>query len=344
MAFHRASLASPRGATRGERDRLRARLKIVRAGATVGRQLGRWTRPFRSSSFTPFQATLVGTRFGLGTLERSLTRVARAQERIRGLQRESERSVFRASDSVAYGAEVRRFYGRVASHVREVDPDLSRLAEIARFLKERPQLDADAPTLVVAGFPNVGKSALVARLSSAHPRVASYPFTTLAIEVGHADLGFDRWQVLDTPGVLGRAHRANPAEREATVAVERAASAVLFVIDPTESSGYTVDEQERLLRRWQEELGDRPIIVVESKADLLPDRRSPRLRVSAVTGEGLEELRRAIQSIQKLPRPAEPSLEQSENGPSASLSREESSRASELPEGAASSRRSIRSK
>jgi nucleolar GTP-binding protein len=303
VAFHRASLASPRGSSKAERDRLRARLKIVRSGATVIRQLQYWTRPFRSASFSPFDATLVSARFGQDTLERSLTRVARAQQRIRGLQQESERAVLRASDSTMYGDEVRRFYGRLASHVREIDPDLARLREVQRFLKDRPHLEAGAPTLVVAGFPNVGKSALVAKLSSAHPKVAEYAFTTLAIEVGHADLGFDRWQILDTPGVLGRAGRSNLAEREASVAVERAASIVLFVIDPSESSGYSIEEQERLLARWQEEMPGRPIIVVESKSDIAPDRGSGRLRVSAVTGEGLDALRDAIQAVRSAQPP-----------------------------------------
>ncbi len=241
----------------------------------------------------------------MGTLERSLTRVSRAQQRIRGLQQESERAVLRGGDSTTYGEEVRRFYGRLSSHVREVDPDLARLREIQRFLRDRPHLEAGAPTLVVAGFPNVGKSALVAQLSSAHPKVADYAFTTLAIEVGHADLGVDRWQILDTPGVLGRTGRSNPAEREAAVAVERAASVVLFVIDPSESSGYSIEEQERLLARWQQEIPGRPIIVVESKSDLVPDRGSGRLRVSAITGEGLDELRRAIRAVESAqPRPA----------------------------------------
>ena len=335
IAFHRASLATPRGSTKAERDRLRARLKVVRSGATVVRQLQQWARPFRAPSFSPFDATLVATRFGAGTLDRSLSRVQRAQQRIRGLQQESERAVQRGHDFTEYGEEVRRFYGRLASHVREVDPDLVRLREVQRFLRDRPRLDASSPTLVVAGFPNVGKSALVEKLSSAHPKVADYPFTTLAIEVGHADLGFDRWQVLDTPGVLGRSRRSNLAEREAEVAVERAASVVLFVIDASESSGYTVDEQEQLLARWERELPGRPIIVIESKSDLVPDRGAGRLRVSVVTGEGLEELRRAIKAVQQtLPSatpPAEDSSDDELEPPSFETPRDDSGPRSESP-------------
>jgi nucleolar GTP-binding protein len=252
-------------------------------------------RPFRPNVITPFDRELLARRFGDGTLERALLRVRRAEERIRRLERERIGVVRRAVGSPALAEEVRSYYGRLASFVREVDPDLETLGELAGFLRARPRLDPERPTLVVAGFPNVGKSSLVARLSSAKPEVAVYPFTTRALSVGHTDLGFDRLQVVDTPGVLGREGRANPAETEATVAVGRAATLVLFVLDPSETGGYPLAQQEALLERWRTEFPQLPILAVETKADL---RRtdSGRLRVSAKTGEGLEELRRQIES------------------------------------------------
>ena len=65
-----------------------------------------------------------------------------------------------------------------------------------------------------------------------------------------------RWST--PPGVLGRSAHANPAEKEAQTAVERAATLVLFVLDPTGTCGYTIDEQERLLARWREEFPKLP--------------------------------------------------------------------------------------
>ena len=288
-AFHRASLATPHGDTKPERDRLRARLKVVRSTATVVRHLRLETRRFSNPGLTEFETALVAGAFGDGVLDRSLLRLRRAEERIRGLAREAERGIDRASGSEELGDRVRACYGRLSSFVREVDPDLEVVRRVTEFLKRRPALEPGAPTLVIAGFPNVGKSSLVARLSSARPKIADYPFTTLSLAVGHADLGFDRLQVLDTPGVLGRADRKNPAEREATTAVGRAATVVLFVLDPTGRSGYSLAEQEELLARWKLEYPAVPIVEVETKADLGPG-PSSRLRVSAVTGAGIEEL------------------------------------------------------
>lgn len=294
-AFHKAHKATPHGDTHLDRSRLRAKLKIVRSGAVAIRQLRLATRPFLRPGPTDFEKLLVAKAFGPGTLERALRRLQRAESRIRGLSVEEQRRLRRASSTDAFGESVIRFYGRLASFLREVDPDLVQLRAIGRHLKERPHLTDSEPVVVVAGFPNVGKSSLVARLSSARPKVSDYPFTTLALQVGHADLGFDRLQVLDTPGVLGRRDRENSAEVEAETAVERAATLVVFVLDPSERCGYPMAEQERLLERWRAELPNIPILEIETKSDLLRSQRSGRLAVSATTGEGLEELRAELQ-------------------------------------------------
>jgi nucleolar GTP-binding protein len=275
---------------------MRAELKIVRSSATVLRHLRLETRRFGRTPLTSFEATLVARAFGPGTFERSLTRVRRAEERIRGLARAAERGTRGAPGSEVLGEQVRAFYGRLSSFVREIDPDLEKLREIGRYLDDRPQLEPGAPTLVVAGFPNVGKSSLVARLSSAHPKVADYPFTTLSISVGHADLGFDRLQVLDTPGVLGRTGRSNPAEAEAQAAVGSVATVVLFVIDPSEKCGYSVEDQERLLARWTEEFPQIPILAVETKSDIVR-RQNERPKVSALTGEGIPSLEARVREL-----------------------------------------------
>jgi nucleolar GTP-binding protein len=293
IAFHRASLVTPHGETKASRDRRRAELKIVRSSATVLRHLRLETRPFLRPPISDFQRSLAAGAFGPGAVDRALVRVRRAEERIRGVAREAERDLRSAQGPDEIGEGIRAFYGRLSSFVREVDRDIRLLRDAAHFLKERPRLDPGAPTVVVAGFPNVGKSSLVARLSSAHPKVADYPFTTLAISVGHADLGFDRLQVVDTPGVLGRTGRENAAEREATTTVGKAATVVLFVLDPSDGAEHSLAEQEALLERWKAEYPQLPFVIVDSKCDV-ERRNTGHLQVSAVTGEGLDELRRQI--------------------------------------------------
>jgi nucleolar GTP-binding protein len=299
IAFRRAYRATPHGVDRLDRSRRRALLKIVRSTATATRQLRLRLDRFDDDQVTALDRTLVEDRFGKTALNRALTRTRRAETRIRDLARDSQKSLRLASETEQFGDVVRACYGRLASFLREIDPDLEALETYRRYLEDRPRLATDKPTLVVAGFPNVGKSSLVAKLSSANPRIADYPFTTLSIAVGHADLGFDRMQVVDTPGVLGRSTRANPAETEAIATVKSAAHVILFVLDPSEGCGYTREEQEGLLARWREEYPTIPIIEVETKSDL-PRPRSDRLQVSAVTGAGLDKLRAQIHQAMRV--------------------------------------------
>lgn len=308
-AFHRAYRATPHGDTPLDRARRRALLKIVRTSSVVVRHLNLARRPVVNPPLGRFEWQLLDGRFGSGTVERSLRRVDRAISRIRGLTAEAQRSLRKASERAQFAESVRGFYGRIASFVREVDPDLRRLDETRAFLRSRPRLEAGSPVVTIAGFPNVGKSSLVERLSSAHPKVAPYPFTTVGVEVGHADLGFDRLQVLDTPGVLNRPRQVNRAEREAETAVEVASTAVLFVLDPSGACGFPIEDQESLLARWKQEFPNLPIIEVETKCDLF-ERTTGRWKVSATTGEGIEALRAEIErviraEIAKRPRPAE---------------------------------------
>ncbi len=294
-AFRRGHRVSAHGVGRVDRGRRAARLHIVRSFAVVLRHLGAIERASREPPLTELDQKLIADRFPAGMGARSLRRLRVAQDRIRRLLQEDERRLGRLQTIEDFGILVRNAYGRLASYLREVDSDIENLRAIQRFRADRPRIDPSLATVVVAGFPNVGKSSLVARLSSARPKVAPWPFTTQALVVGHADLGFDRLQVLDTPGVLGRAHRANPAEREALVAVHTGATLILFVLDPTGGSGYTLEDQERLLARWREELPQVPLLEVETKSDLLKT-GSGRLAVSAKTGAGLEQLDRRLRA------------------------------------------------
>jgi nucleolar GTP-binding protein len=151
-------------------------------------------------------------------------------------------------------------------------------------------VNIDIPTIVIAGAPNVGKSQLVGQISTGKPRVAVYPFTTQEISLGVFERKYLRYQVIDTPGLLDRPlEERNAMELRAVLALKHLADAIVFVMDPSETCGYTMEQQEHLLDSLKGEFGSTPIIVIENKADVLKS-KSSRLKLSAAEGEGIPEL------------------------------------------------------
>ena len=105
--------------------------------------------------------------------------------------------------------------------------------------------------------------------------------------------------MVDTPGLLDRPMtERNKIEMQAIAALENVGDIVLFLIDPSESSGMSLQDQGHLLGEVTELLADRPLLRVYSKSDLHEENENEVLRISSITGDGIEELRsRLIKSI-----------------------------------------------
>ncbi|MFY9199293.1 MAG: GTPase, partial [Methanosarcina flavescens] len=92
-------------------------------------------------------------------------------------------------------------FGRLASIIKSINKDLLFLNEARNILRKLPDVQ-DEPTIVIAGYPNVGKSSFVSKITGASPEVAPYPFTTKGVTIGHFTRDGVRYQVMDTPGLL----------------------------------------------------------------------------------------------------------------------------------------------
>ncbi|HZD44095.1 MAG TPA: GTPase, partial [Methanomicrobiales archaeon] len=150
------------------------------------------------------------------------------------------------------------------------------------------------------GYPNVGKSSFIRLVSTAEPEIASYPFTTKGIILGHRSLKRERIQFVDTPGILDRPmEERNPIERQALSALMNIADTVLFILDASETCGYSLEEQCRLLAEV-EEMVKVPVVVVVNKADIQP--LPGYMNMSTETREGVEGVLDTLLK-QKEPRP-----------------------------------------
>jgi nucleolar GTP-binding protein len=158
-------------------------------------------------------------------------------------------------------------FARIADVVEEVDDDLAAVGAARDDLKTLPDIRPDEPTIVVAGYPNVGKSTFVNAVTNAENETASYPFTTTEIRVGHFDDGHIRYQIVDTPGLLDRApEERNDVEAQAVSALEHLADGVLVLVDASGECGYPLDTQ-LALRDDLEARFDAPVLTVCNKAD-----------------------------------------------------------------------------
>ena len=181
-----------------------------------------------------------------------------------------------------------------------------------RWLRLELKLLAD---VAIIGFPNVGKSTFISRVSAAKPKIADYPFTTLEPNLGVARVGAigdDTEMVLaDIPGLVSGAAEGRGLGHRFLRHVERA-RVLLVLIDLCELASAAAEEQQEALlselRRYRPELLERPRLVVGSRADMALGAsfgyRSGRM--SSVTGEGIAEVMAELARLVTQARTAEP--------------------------------------
>jgi GTP-binding protein len=163
----------------------------------------------------------------------------------------------------------------------------------------------------LVGKPNAGKSTLLSRLTRARPEIADYPFTTKFPNLGMVQSNADRQFVLaDIPGLIEGAHAGVGLGHEFLRHIERA-GILVHLVEPLPMDGTNPLENYRTIRaelaQYKQELVERPEIICVSKAEL-PDAAEVQqalatetgrevLSISAVTGEGLNELIRRIEKL-----------------------------------------------
>ena len=295
-AFRRASKISFKGSDYLDGKKKTTLAKVTAAGDIITDALSGYVEKFpRIEKDEDFLPELVDIIIGLDQYKKSLGAINWANSRMEKLKTESLRNIRRSKDPEIIESVRAQFYGRTSSLMGQISKDLLFLQECKNKFRNLPSVEANVPTVVVAGFPNVGKSNLVTVLSSATPEIAPYPFTTKGIIVGHIDDEWRKYQIIDTPGLLDRdLSERNDIEKQAILALKYLTHVMLVVIDPSETCGYDMEKQLKLLDSLQKGFEGVPIIVAESKCDVFRSGNTDRLCFSAKTGENMETLRTAV--------------------------------------------------
>lgn len=275
---------------------------VQNAGNILSDNLSNLIRKFPSfENMPPFYREMADIMAGVDRIRISLSRLGWASRQIRLITKEHVGQIKRLSPNDT--ALIRKSaFGRISSVMRSIEKDLLFLNETRNLLRKMPTIDPASPTILIAGYPNVGKSSFIVRITGARPEIASYPFTTRGIFVGHFMQGEQRYQVVDTPGLLDRPmEERNNIERQSIAALSHLQGVVLYILDPSEHCGYPLDSQLSLaddIKNWI----SLPMLIVANKADILNyTGDGDVLEMSTETGQGVDDvLEKLVGILEKL--------------------------------------------
>lgn len=257
----------------------------------------------------PFYADLMNVLYDKDHYKLALGQLNMARHLIDNVAKEYVR-LLKYGDSLYRCKQLKKAaLGRMATIIKRQASNLTYLEQVRQHLSRLPSIDPYTRTLLICGFPNVGKSSFINKVTRADVEVQPYAFTTKSLFVGHMDYKYLRWQVIDTPGILDHPlEDRNVIEMQAITALAHLRACVLYVMDISEQCGHTLDEQIRLYESIKPLFANKPLMVVLNKvdiitlndldetrktalADVLNDANVPVLQMSTVSEEGVMEVK-----------------------------------------------------
>jgi nucleolar GTP-binding protein len=215
-----------------------------------------------------FYIELCKNTMDVDEVKKALSAIAWAPGKISELEREfSKHARGKTKDEIIKAR--RAFMGRISSIIKRTNKKLETVEEARRNMITFPDIKNDLFTVCISGFPNVGKSTLLSKITTSKPEIGSYAFTTVTLNTGYFKDRFEDIQIIDVPGTLNRFEKMNNVEKQAHLAIKYLANLIVYVYDLTEP--YPIEEQDAL-KEETEKFG-KPIIIYVSKADLIGEEK-----------------------------------------------------------------------
>ncbi|XP_042330099.1 GTP-binding protein 4 [Sceloporus undulatus] len=217
----------------------------------------------------PFYADLMNVLYDKDHYKLALGQINIAKNLIDNVAKDYVR-LMKYGDSLYRCKQLKRAaLGRMCTIIKRQKQSLEYLEQVRQHLSRLPTIDPNTRTLLLCGYPNVGKSSFINKVTRADVEVQPYAFTTKSLFVGHMDYKYLRWQVVDTPGILDHPlEERNTIEMQAITALAHLRAAVLYVMDISEQCGHSLEEQLELFGNIKPLFANKPLIIVANKCDV----------------------------------------------------------------------------
>ncbi|KAF2684560.1 nucleolar GTP-binding protein 1 [Lentithecium fluviatile CBS 122367] len=260
----------------------------IRAGFKISRIRAFYTRKvkYTSETFTerlsktiaafprlqdihPFHRDLLNTLYDADHFRIALGQLNTAKSLIEAVSRDYVR-LLKYGQSLFQCKQLKRAaLGRMATICKRLKDPLVYLEQVRQHLGRLPSIDPNTRTLVICGYPNVGKSSFLKSISRADVDVQPYAFTTKSLFVGHFDYKMLRFQAIDTPGILDHPlEEMNTIEHQSICAIAHLRAAVMYFMDLSEQCGYSVSAQISLFHSIKPLFANKLVFIVINKIDL----------------------------------------------------------------------------
>lgn len=292
-AFHRAGIRTVKKG-RGEERYVKADLgRVVAVDAIITGILNGFLAK-TNVQLSDFERELVSTKVDMKKLDADLKKIRNSLRILRSLKEEYAIKIKYADNRTDSNRLRASYYGRVSSVVKRLD-----FSTAESFVKELTYLPRikDMKTIIICGYPNVGKSSLLKKLSGHNVKIAQYPFTTKDLLVGYIKNRYEDVQLIDTPGLLDRPFdKRNEIEKRAVFALKHISKNLLYAIDPSETCGYGLESQLSLMHDLKRQFSPR-MFVVAMKRDIGGKPVEADAYVNIFDDSDVEKLRSAILSF-----------------------------------------------
>ena len=223
----------------------------------------------RINEIHPFHKDLLHTLYDADHFRIALGQLSTAKHLIESISRDYVRLLKYAQSLFQCKQLKRAALGRMATIIKRLNNPLKYLDEVRQHLGRLPSIDPNTRTLVICGYPNVGKSSFLRSISRADVDVQPYAFTTKSLFAGHFDYKYLRFQAVDTPGVLDHPlEEMTTIEMQSITAIAHLRAAILYFMDLSEQCGYTVKAQCALFKSIKPLFANKICFIVINKIDV----------------------------------------------------------------------------